>query len=78
MLARAVEPVGDRAVGVGPVRREDLIRAAAEQKLVRGGPGHLSHHLVVEVGDAPAAERESAGRVFAWAAGCLHDAVERR
>ena len=77
MLAGAVEMVGDRALVVRPVRREDLVGPPAEQQLVGARLGHLLHHLVVEVVDRPPAVRESAGRVLVRAAGRLHHSVER-
>jgi hypothetical protein len=77
VLARAVELVGDRALVIRPVGREDLVGPASEQQLVGAGLGHPSHHLFIHVVDAPPAQLKAAGWVLVRTAGRLHDTVER-
>src|SRR3546814_10806019 len=80
-----VDPVEQRAdgivgAGIGPVRGEDVIGLAPEQK-VEGLGEHLAHRLLhrrVEIGAGPSAMLEAADGIFLRPSRRLHDAVETR
>jgi hypothetical protein len=83
VLGQLVEPGGDRVGLVGDLRPEageDLVGAAPQQEGVgRGDPvDHQSAHVVVGVGELPAALAELVAGVLLCTSRVLHDAVQRQ
>src|SRR5882672_9622512 len=63
---------------VGPVRGENLVGPAAEQKVefLLEDAVELFAELLIEIGHRPAAELEALGRILGRPAGRLHDAID--